>query len=117
MYLSKSNFIFFLLRSPKWPGEGDEKTYAQVHITRPSLNKLPICAAIGVPEIWRYDGHTVTPVILQEGAYVAREESVAFPRLTRQVLSRFMEESKQQERTAWLRSVRAWARQLSVGEA
>jgi hypothetical protein len=34
-----------------------------------------------------------------------------------QVLSCFMEESKQQERTARLRSVRAWARQLSVSEA
>jgi hypothetical protein len=52
----------------------------------------------------------------QYQAWVA-SDSVAFPRLTRQVLSRFMEESKQQEHTAWLRSVRAWARQLSVSEA
>jgi hypothetical protein len=89
----------------------------EVDITHPSLDKLPIYAAIGVPEIWRYDGHAVTLVILHEGAYVAREERVAFPRLTREVLSRFMEESKQQERTVWLRSVRAWARQLSVREA
>jgi len=79
----------------------------EIAITHPSLDKLPIDAAIGVPEIWRYD----------EGAYVAREESVAFLRLTRQVLSRFMEESKQQERTVWLRNMRAWARQLSVSEA
>jgi Uma2 family endonuclease len=89
----------------------------EIDITHPSLDKLPIYAAIGVPELWRYDGHAVMMVILQEGAYVEREESVAFPRLTRQVLSRFMEESKQQEHTAWLRSVRAWARQLSVSEA
>ena len=89
----------------------------EIDIMHPSLDKLPIYAAIGVPEIWHYDGHIVTLAILQEGAYVAREESVVFPRLTRQVLSRFMEESKQQERTAWLRSVRAWAHQLSVSEA
>jgi Uma2 family endonuclease len=89
----------------------------EIDITPPSLDKLPIYAAIGVPEIWRYDGHAVMLVIFQEGAYVERGESVAFPRLTRQVLSRFMEESKQQERTAWLRSVRAWAHQLSVSEA
>ena len=89
----------------------------EIDITHPSLDKLPIYAAIGVPEIWRYDGHAVTVVVLQEGVYVAHEESVAFPRLTREVLSRFMEESKQQERTAWLRSVRAWASQLSVSEA
>jgi Uma2 family endonuclease len=85
-----------------------------IDITHPSLDKLPIYAAIGVPEIWRYDGHAVTLVILQDGAYVAREESIAFPRLTREVLSRFMAESKQQERTAWLRSVRAWVHQMSV---
>lgn len=53
----------------------------------------------------------------QGGAYVAREESVVFPRLTREVLSHFMEESKQQERTSWLRSIRAWVRQLSGSEA
>jgi hypothetical protein len=86
-------------------------------VLKGSLDKLPIYAAIGVPEIWRYDGHAVMLVIFQEGAYVERGESVAFPKLTRQVLSRFMEQSKQQERTAWLRSVRAWAHQLSVSEA
>jgi Uma2 family endonuclease len=89
----------------------------KIDVTHPSLDKLPIYAAIGVPEIWRYDGHAVMLVIFQEGAYVERGESVAFPKLTRQVLSRFMEESKQQERTAWLRSVRAWAHQLSISEA
>ena len=88
----------------------------EIDITHPSLDKLPIYAAVGVPEVWCYDGHAVTIGSLQDGAYVAREASVAFPRLTREVLSRFMEESKQQERTAWLRSLRAWVRQLSIGE-
>lgn len=45
-------------------------------------------------EIWRYDGHAVTLVILQDGVYVAREESIAFPKMTLEVLSRFMAESK-----------------------
>ena len=32
----------------------------EIDITSPSLNKFPIFAAMGIPEVWRYDGKTVT---------------------------------------------------------
>jgi len=32
-----------------------------VDITRSSLNRFPIFAAMGVPEVWRFDGDRVNP--------------------------------------------------------
>lgn len=83
----------------------------KVDITHPSLNKLPIYAAVGVPEIWRYDGQHLTIFILKDKTYHQQEESLAFSHLTRHVLSQFIAESKTLERLDWLRRVQEWARQ------
>ena len=82
----------------------------EIDITSPSLEKLPIYAQLGVPEVWRYDGHSVTILRLAGEAYVAAAESAALPPLTGEVLSRFVAASKTQPRTAWLRALRAWTR-------
>ncbi len=82
----------------------------EIDITSPSLNKFPIYAGIGVPEIWRYDGYTLTIFRLESGEYVEAEGSVALPGLTNAVITRFIEESRSLDRLDWLRSVREWAR-------
>lgn len=83
----------------------------EIDITSPSLNKFPIFAAVGIPEVWRYDGAQVTILTLTGDAYVERPESVALPKVTSAVLTEFLTASKQLKRTAWLRQVRAWARE------
>jgi Uma2 family endonuclease len=83
----------------------------EIAITHPSLDKLSIYAAVGVAEVWRYDGHTVTIARLAGGTYHAQEESRALPGVTRAVISHFMETSQTLKRTEWLRSVRTWAQQ------
>lgn len=82
----------------------------EVDITSPSLNKFPIYAAMGVPEIWRYDGRAVTIYRLEAGGYAEAGESAALPRLTVGELSRFVRESESAGRREWLRGVREWAR-------
>lgn len=82
----------------------------EIDITHPSLDKLPIFAAVGVPEVWRCDGAQVRILKLTSGSYVEATESSALPCVTSEVLTRFMRASEQQKRTAWLRDVRAWAR-------
>ncbi len=82
----------------------------EIDITSPSLEKLPIYAQLGVPEVWRYDGNSVTILRLSGEAYDAAAESAALPPLTGDVLSRFVAESKTLPRTAWLRALRAWTR-------
>ena len=36
----------------------------EIDITSPSLNKLPIYARMGVPEVWRYDGERMAILVL-----------------------------------------------------
>jgi Uma2 family endonuclease len=83
----------------------------EIDISRFSLDRFPIFASIGVPEVWRYDGMRVAIFKLAGGAYQEHEASEAFPAVTSQIITRFMEESKTLQRTVWLRRVRAWARQ------
>jgi Uma2 family endonuclease len=83
----------------------------EVDISSPSLNKLPIFAALGIPEIWRYDNNTLTILRLDHGDYSAQEESLALAGATRTAISGFIDEGKRLTRSVWLRHVRAWVRQ------
>jgi Uma2 family endonuclease len=87
----------------------------EVYITSPSLNKLPIYAGLGVPEVWRCDGRRVSILVLANGEYVERDAGEAFPSLTSEVLSRFVDAGRNLGRVEWLRKVRGWAREW-IGE-
>jgi Uma2 family endonuclease len=84
----------------------------EIAISRSSLDRFPIFASIGVPEVWRYDGMRVAIFMLIGEAYQEQETSEAFPGVTSQIVTQFMEESTRLQRTVWLRHVRAWACQL-----
>ena len=81
----------------------------EIDITHSSLDKLSIFAAVGVPEVWRYDGERVRILALVDDSYVEREQSLAFPALRSAHLVELLAASQQMPRTAWLRHVRAWA--------
>lgn len=85
----------------------------EIDITHPSLDKLPIYAAVGVPEVWRYNGQVVTIFTLGQEIYSPSHASTILPGVTSADLSRFIVVSKQLTRPAWLRQVGEWARQLS----
>jgi Uma2 family endonuclease len=82
----------------------------EIDITSPSLDKFPLYAAVGVSEVWRYDGTHVTMYCLAGERYVEVTHSVVLPLLTNERASRFLAERKQAPSTVWLRAVRAWAR-------
>ncbi len=82
----------------------------EVDVSSPSLDRFPIFAAFGVPEVWRYDGSRVAFFRLERGRYVEIEASMALPPLTAAMATRFLEESHNTRSTQWLRRVRQWAR-------
>ena len=84
----------------------------EVEITNPALNKLPIYADFGVPEIWRYDGTRLVILQLAGGEYAEREKSLAFPRASAAELSRLVQLGVRLKRTEWLRELRTWVREL-----
>ncbi|MFL6208343.1 MAG: Uma2 family endonuclease [Pyrinomonadaceae bacterium] len=82
----------------------------EIDTTNESLGKFPIYAALGVPEIWRYDGAEATFFALVGTSYQAIANSRAFPALPASVLTEFIEQSKTQGQTATLTAFRQWWR-------
>jgi Uma2 family endonuclease len=81
----------------------------EIDITHSSLDKLSIFAAVGVPEVWHYDGERLSMLSLVGEHYEERTQSLAFPALRSVDLTTLLEASQQRPRTAWLRHVRVWA--------
>jgi Uma2 family endonuclease len=78
----------------------------EVDITRSSLDKLPIYAALGVLEVWRYTEREVEIRCLIEDAYVVADTSRVLSGITASMLARFIEEARTTtNQTAWFKSV------------
>jgi Uma2 family endonuclease len=81
-----------------------------VDISSPDIAKLPIYAALRIPEVWRYDGSRLAPMRLRGGRYVEVRRSVAFPDLPMDRLNAFLEIGLASGQTAAVRALRAWLR-------
>lgn len=86
----------------------------EIDITSTSVNKSGIYAALGVPEIWRYNGRVLKFYQLVDGEYIEREFSLAFPLVSVQEISRFIEQRKTMGEIALLKSFRVWIRDKIV---
>jgi Uma2 family endonuclease len=82
----------------------------EIDITSSSVNKFGIYSALGVPELWRYNGRVLKFYQLAEGQYVECEFSRAFPLVSVTDMSRVIEQSKTTGEIALLKSFRAWVR-------
>lgn len=80
----------------------------EVDITSPSLNKLPIYAALGVPEVWLYKGNKVEFLKLVGAGYRKVEKSIALPLLSSEKATEFLQKGLQESSTKWFREVREW---------
>ncbi len=59
----------------------------EVDMHHGSIDKFPIYAALGVPEIWRYDGAQLRIHLLKQDAYIQAPASQALPMLTDHILT------------------------------
>lgn len=82
----------------------------EIDITSGSAYKLPIYAALGIAEVWRYTGKRLIILVLTAGAYVEAEQSLAMSGLTGATIVRFIEESRTFKRLAWIKRIQEWAR-------
>ena len=75
----------------------------EVALSVPCLEKFPIYAAIGVPELWKYQDDQVKFYRLIEGKYEEHRHSLAFPFLTSDLISSFVPigNSKGQSAAGW----------------
>ena len=89
----------------------------EVDITSSSLDRFSIYTDLGVPEIWRCDGRSLTIYSLDEGEYKICDRSVALPLLQANDITRFLELRfpKQETQTAvgensLVKQLRQWLR-------
>jgi Uma2 family endonuclease len=72
-----------------------------------------IYQALGVPELWRFDRGQLQINVLREGGYVESETSGLFPGLPlKEVISRYLAQSKTAGRNAVMKAFRQWAREV-----
>lgn len=83
----------------------------EIDISHSSMEKLALYREMGVPEVWRHDGDSVTIHVLQERGYETPDASRAFPMLSATKLTELLETRRTQKRYEWLKSIRKWARQ------
>jgi Uma2 family endonuclease len=78
----------------------------EIDMTNESLSKFAIYAALGVPEIWRYDGKQMQMYGLAGTSYRVAAGSTFFPGVTCHMLSEFVELSKTEGQTKALEAFR-----------
>ncbi len=83
----------------------------EIDITSSSVDKLGIYAALGVAEIWRYNGQVLQFWQLQAEGYVESEFSLAFPVVSVSQMQGFLDLSKSSGEIALVKSFRNWIRQ------
>ena len=82
----------------------------EIDITSPSLDRLQIYSAVGVPEVWRYSNAGIVILKLEGQAYAEQPESALLPRLTVEALNEFIRSGQKLKRRDWILQVREWVR-------
>jgi Uma2 family endonuclease len=82
----------------------------EVDITHPSLDKFPIYASLGIPEVWQHNGDTLQFFLLVGDRYTQTPESSLFPVLSAEVLTGFVQQGMTHGIIPMIRAFRSWVR-------
>jgi Uma2 family endonuclease len=83
----------------------------EIDVTHPSLARLPIYAALGVPEIWQFDGAQFKILELVAGEYLEQPQSRALAIMTVEAVQKLLAQAQDMGETSWAKVVRQWIRQ------
>ncbi|KJH70563.1 Uma2 family endonuclease [Aliterella atlantica] len=85
-----------------------------IEIDIASRTRLDNYEALGVPELWRYDGQNLEINVLENGKYVSSNISRNFPNFPLvDVIPQYVEQSKIQGRNATIRAFRSWVKEVT----
>jgi Uma2 family endonuclease len=97
------------------PDDPPPDLVVEVDVTSSSMERFPIFAALGIPEVWRLSDQGLEFLHLQgDSTYQAGERSRAFPDLLASEAERFLQMGLDMDKTAWIRSFRAYVREHLV---
>jgi Uma2 family endonuclease len=84
----------------------------EIEITRSALDRVGVYSALGVPELWRFNGQTLRVLIRQEdGSYRESPTSAAFPDVAMDEVARFATMEGIRDEIEWARRFRMWVRE------
>jgi Uma2 family endonuclease len=83
----------------------------EVDITTSVIDRLPVYAELGFPELWQYvDDDIVIRLLQPDGKYEIGEQSQALPMIATSKLVEQMVRCESMNETAWIRQFREWVR-------
>lgn len=80
----------------------------EIDITSSSLNRLAIYSALGIPELWRFDGERLLFYTLQGGSYTVSLASLALPPLTATNIEQFLKLQPTVGENSLIKQFRQW---------
>ncbi len=83
----------------------------EIDITSLSIPRLPIYSALGVPEVWRFDGEKMVILFRVDGQYQEVEASIALPIVTPAILQTWLTQAMTMGETTWVKALRRWIRE------
>ncbi|MBA2493577.1 MAG: Uma2 family endonuclease [Acidobacteria bacterium] len=84
----------------------------EVDVKHSSLNRMSIFAAIGIPEIWRYDDKKLTIYLLEDNGYRESAESSALPKVKSSELTKLIETGKKAKHKEFLLKIEDYTKNL-----
>ncbi|MEM9905521.1 MAG: hypothetical protein AAF921_10915 [Cyanobacteria bacterium P01_D01_bin.44] len=73
---------------------------------------MAVYTALQIPEVWRFDGQTLTILHWQQGTYVTQAQSRAFPKVTAQDIEAFLQRAMATDYLELVNEFRQWLRTL-----
>jgi Uma2 family endonuclease len=83
----------------------------EIDLTSKSLNRFPIYARLGIPELWCYEDGILKIYCLQGESYLEVEQSRIFPTLNIRYLPQIIQSCRLQGRRTLRRTIRTWVRE------
>ncbi|HEY2251744.1 MAG TPA: Uma2 family endonuclease, partial [Planctomycetaceae bacterium] len=80
----------------------------EIEISRSVLDRMDIYAALGVPEVWRCDGRSITVAVLAGDGYTESDHSPTFPNVPLSGIVEHLNLRNQTDETSIVRAFRAW---------
>ncbi len=87
----------------------------EIDISATSRRRMPIYAALRIPEVWRYSGDRLTfHRLADDGTYVVTDRSLSFPFVSSPDLNDVLARRNTTDEESLLESFRAWATQQAA---
>ena len=87
----------------------------EIDITHTDIDKNALYAAIGVPELWRFDGSVLRIYQLEQGQYTEVEMSPTFPWVSKAVYYDFLRQCQQMGEAQAIRDLKQWVLKQADG--